>query len=535
MKNFLFCLFLFPLFTNAQIVKTIAGNGIAGYTGDGSAATAAAINDPSGVVFDPSGNLYMSDFNNHVVRKISVSGIITTIAGTGTAGYTGDGGAASVAKINGPVNLAFDGSGNLYIADINSNVVRKISASGIISTIAGTGVSGYSGDGGAATVANLNRPSGLAADGTGNLYIADCSNNAIRKVSVTGIITTYAGTGGSGSSGDGGPATTAHVFQPFGVAADPAGNVYVAESPSNKVRKITPAGIISTFAGTGVSGFSGDGAAATVALLSNPAGVATDNAGNVYIADQFNYRIRKVSSAGIITTIIGDGTPGYTGDGGPAIAAEINYNNTLTFDASWDLCFSDNLNNRVRIISNCTNAITTQPKHDTVFAGKGAIYSVSTSMSSPVYQWQENPGTGFVNLANVWPFSGVTTNTLTIIYAGTSLNTTHYRCVISNGSSCTDTSSSAILIVKPGAGIKQLSAESIHVFPNPADDKIVIELPFQYCEGSIQLINGPGQILMEQKVSNPITNLNLGKLPSGMYIIKYQYNGQSLYKKVFKN
>ncbi len=535
MKNILYILIFFPFAANSQIINTFSGNGTAGYIGDGGPATSASMSDPNGLVFDAAGNLYESEFYNHVIRKITPSGTITTIAGIGTSGYSGDGGPATAARLNNPINLAIDGTGNLYIADFNNNVVRKISTTGFISTFAGTGLPGYSGDGGPATVAKLFKPSGLAIDATGNVFISDCSNNRVRKVATSSTITTYAGTGGSGSSGDGGQATSAQVFQPFGVTLDATGNLYIAESPSNKVRKVAPGGIITTFAGTGSVGFSGDGGPAISAQINNPTGVALDSAGNIYIDDQSNSRIRKVSPLGVITTIAGNGIVGYAGDGGPAIAAEMNDNTTLAFDASWRLYFTDNLNNRIRIISNCVNAITSQPKHDTVIAGASAIYTVSTSLPSPVYQWQEDPGTGFVDLANVWPYSGVTTNTLTIHNASIYLNTTHYRCVVSNGSFCPDTSSSAILMILGDVGIKQLSAETINIFPDPTDDNIIIQLPVGYSEGSVQLINGTGQILAEQQVNNTVTSLDLRKLPAGMYIIKLQFDGQVVYKRVFKN
>ena len=217
--------------------------------------------------------------------------------------------------------MAVDASGNLYIADTGNNRIRKVSATGIITTVAGNGSAGYSGDGGPATSAQLDGPEGVAVDGSGNLYIADTCNNRIRKVSATGIITTVAGNGSAGYSGDGGPATSAQLSLPAGVAVDGSGNLYIADSGNNRIRKVSATGIITTVAGNGSPGYSGDGGPATSAQLNQPAGVAVDASGNLYIADSSNNRIRKVSATGIITTVAGNGFDGYSGDGGPATSA----------------------------------------------------------------------------------------------------------------------------------------------------------------------------------------------------------------------
>jgi trimeric autotransporter adhesin len=348
----------------AQNITTFAGTGTAGYSGNGGPSGAAQLSNPTGVVTFGFSNVFIADQGNHVVRKVNSSGIISTFAGNDTAGNTGNGRAATAARLNTPHGIAADALGNIYIADYASNVVRKVNTSGIISTIAGTGVAGYSGDGGAATAAKLYYPYGVAVDGMNNVYIADANNNVIRKVDPSGMISTFAGDGtgaglgiGSGGyGGDGGDATAAKLNFPAGVAADVAGNVYIADAYNNVVRRVTAStGIITTVAGNSTGGYSGDGGAATGARLRFPAGVAVDGSnGNLYIADESNNAIRKVTAAGIITTIAGTGTAGGLGDGGAATAGQLNAPAGVTIDGSGFVYIADNGNNRVRIIGNTT-------------------------------------------------------------------------------------------------------------------------------------------------------------------------------------
>ena len=308
--------------SGSSTITTVAGIGTGGYSGDGGQATSAQLYDPFAVAVDAQGSLYISDTSNHRVRKVS-NGVITTVAGTGTKGYSGDGGQATSAQLYYPEGIAVDGQGNVYIADEYNHRIRKVTPDGIITTVAGTGTLGYSGDGGQATSAQLNYPYGVAVDGQGNVYIADDDNNRIRKVTTDGIITTVAGTGTAGDTGDGGQATSAQIYDPYAVAVDAQGNLYIGEDSGHRVRKVS-GGVITTVAGTGTKGFSGDGGQATSAQLYYPDGVAVDAAGNLYIADEYNHRIRKVSG-GIITTVAGTGTEGFSGDGGPAISAQQQY------------------------------------------------------------------------------------------------------------------------------------------------------------------------------------------------------------------
>ncbi|PQJ13050.1 hypothetical protein CJD36_004720 [Flavipsychrobacter stenotrophus] len=334
-------LFLLPFHSNSQVMTTFAGNVSSGgtNTGDYGAATAAGLINCRGVALDPSGNVYI--ISGHVIRKVNSSGIITTYAGsTSTYGFSGDGGLAISANLYTPSGIAFDAAGNLYIADADNNRIRKVNTSGYISTIAGS-TFGFSGDGGAAGLSKLARPEGVAIDATGNIYIADGGNQRIRKINTSGIISTIAGNGLTGFAGDGGAATSARFQTPNGIAVDASGNIYVADNGNFRIRKINTSGIISTVAGNASTGYGADGVAATATPLSMVTGVAVDASGNIYIPDWINYRIRKVSG-GIISTIAGIGIDGYSGDGGPATAARVSrtegiaiapYNNIYIADA----------------------------------------------------------------------------------------------------------------------------------------------------------------------------------------------------------
>jgi type IX secretion system substrate protein/NHL repeat-containing protein len=343
---------VFALNANAQIITTVAGNGTQGFSGDGGQATAGEINRPYSVTFDAIGNLYIADNYNNRIRKVNTAGIISTFAGNGTAGYSGDGGQATAAEIENAAGVAFDVIGNVYIADAGNNCIRKVNTVGIISTIAGNGISGFSGDGGQATAAELSLPTAVVIDSHGNLYIADDYNQRIRMVNTVGIINTFAGNGTNSFGGDGGQATAAELFYPIGLALDATGNLYIADSQNSRIRKVTTTNIISTIAGNGTQGYSGDGGYATAAELKYPNGVALDVAGNIYIADDVNNRIRRVTTAGIINTIAGNGTAGFSGDCGNAAAAELNDPNIVIVDASGILYIADYANNRIRMISN---------------------------------------------------------------------------------------------------------------------------------------------------------------------------------------
>ena len=351
----LVCLLL-PASSRAQmqlvpVITTVAGNGSGSYSGDGGPATSAELYNPLAVALDASGNLYIAEYSNNRVRKVSPSGIITTVAGNGTQGYSGDNGPAASAELYHPFGVALDASGNLYIADWGNDRIRMVSPSGIITTVAGNGTPGYSGDNGPATGAELNYPTAVALDASGNIYIADVYNSLIRMVSPGGIITTVAGKGSQGYSGDNGPATGAELDYPSGLALDASGNLYIADEVNNRIRMVSPSGIIITVAGNGTQGYSGDNGPATSAELNSPTAVALDAFGNLYITDNANNRIRMVSPSGIITTVAGNGTQGYSGDNGPATGAELSGANGVALDASGNLYFADEYTNRIREVS----------------------------------------------------------------------------------------------------------------------------------------------------------------------------------------
>ena len=348
-----FCLlFCHPFYSSGQkIIATVAGTGVAGCLGDGGAAATAQLNGNNGIFVDAIGNILVCDAGNNCVRKITTSGIITTIAGTGIAGFSGDGGQATAAKLNNPGDLVEDALGNIYISDGSNNRIRKINVSGVITTFAGNGATGYAGDGGPATAAvtEFHNPYGLAFDASGSLFIADEFNHCIRKVDMsTGIISTVAGTGSPAYTGDGGLAVAATLQYPIYISFDLPGNMYISDNGNHCIRKVNTSGRIVTIAGTGSPGNSGDGGPATAALLKFPGGTVSDAAGNLYIASGYDYTLRKIDNTGIITTIAGTGIPGYNGDGFAATATQFNVVYDVVFDIDGSLLISDLVNNRIR-------------------------------------------------------------------------------------------------------------------------------------------------------------------------------------------
>ena len=480
----------------SNYVTTVAGAwnpnyyGNTGDSGDGGLATNAALNLPTANAMDAAGNLYIADAQNNVIRKVDTNGVMWTVAGNNHsgAGYTNAVEAATNVTLSLPQGVAVDGSGNIYIADSGNGVVRKVNTSGMIATIAGNGTNGYSGNGVWATNAELNSPFGVAVDSGGNVYIADSNNSLIRKVDTNGWITTVAGNYslGWGYSGDGGAATNAKLNAPYSVAVDSGGNLYIADSNNNVIRKVGTNGIITTVAGNSGGSFSGDGGAATNAQIGSPCGVAVDVVGNIYIPDTYNNVIRFVNTNGIITTVAGNTVAGYNWPSGLATAVELNTPAGGCMDSHGNYIFCDAYNNVVRsltlanfngtisngvltianananqagnyqvIVSNpygSTNSseatlsvytapmISCQPTNQTAFAGDDIVYSVIASgMPAPVYQWYFN-GTNFL---------GGATNSVLTIYNIQTYNVGNYSVVVTNSGGAVTSSVVALTISNP--------------------------------------------------------------------------------------
>ena len=337
-------------------ISTLAGTGAPGYSGDGGAATSALLRHPEGVAVAPNGDVYFADTDNDVVRKVAfATGLITTVAGNGLPGSTGDGGPATSARLKAPEDVFVAASGDLYIADTGNHEIRKVAAAtGVITTVAGNGSPGSTGDLGLATAARLNSPRGITVASNGDFYIGDRSNNKVRKViALTGLIMTYAGTGTAGYSGDGALATLARLNRPQGIHLASNGDLYIADALNSAIRKVAAVtGIITTYAGTGTAGFSGDGGAATSAQLNAPEAMHLNSVGDLYIADTVNNRIRRVSAGGTITTVAGTGTAGSVGDGGSATAAQLDTPRGIAIGSNGAYYIGDRNNNKIRKVVN---------------------------------------------------------------------------------------------------------------------------------------------------------------------------------------
>jgi sugar lactone lactonase YvrE len=379
---------------------------------------------PSAIVFDPAGNLYIAETANHVIRKVDINGNITTIAGTGTQGFSTISGPANSTQLDSPQGLALDTANNLYIADTHNHVIRKLNlTSGILTTIAGTGAPGFSGDNGPATSAQLDLPTALALDPQNNLYLADTRNHRIRRIdAVTGFITTIAGNGTQGFSGDNAPAIAAAIDSPTGLALDASSNLYLADTHNHRIRRVDAnTGLITTIAGTGSLGYSGDSAQATAATLALPHGLTLDAAGNLYFADTSNHRIRRIDAiTGLITTIAGNGTQGFSGDNGPATAAALDTPRDTTFSPTALLTLADTGNQRIRQIE--------APASFQTMAGLGLTTPGALTLSAPsVIAY--GSGTITATLASSTPATGLVTfldtaNATTTTLAAVPLTTT---------------------------------------------------------------------------------------------------------------
>jgi hypothetical protein len=359
--------------TKGQIITTVAGNATGGFSGDGGPATAAGLDGGSGVALDGAGNIYIADWVNDRIRMVNTAGIISTVAGSGAEGYSGDGGPATSAELHYPSAVAVDAAGNLYIADSDNSAIRKVNTSGIISNVA----AGYP----------LVDPESLTLDASGNIYSA--GGPSVYKITQGGIINIIAGTGLAGYYGDGGQATSAGLNYAIGVALDIFGNIYIADSHNHRIRKVNTAGIISTVAGNGTEGFSGDGGQATLASLNYPHGVTLDTLGNLYISDNLNQRIRKVNSSGIISTVVGNGVDVHSGDGGPATAAAIYSPTQIIFDSIGNMYIADGL---IQKVTHCNTPISISINGaGAICTGNSITLKVSVSGAN-TYTWSANAG-----------------------------------------------------------------------------------------------------------------------------------------------
>jgi uncharacterized protein (TIGR03437 family) len=360
------------------VINTVAGDGLPGFGGDTLLATSAQLHNPQDVFVDSSGNIFIADTANAAIRKVTTDNNINTFAGNATVGFSGDGGPALKAGLIAPFAVTVDGSGNVYFAEAEDGRIRKVDTSGNINTVAGSGTLGFGGDGSSATKATLNLPTGVAIDSSSNLYIADTQNARIRKVA-SGTISSVAGNGLLSYGGDGGAATSAALAAPQAVAVDAAGNFYIADRANNAVRMVTAKGVISTIAGNGTAGSGGDNGAAASATLNGPQGIAVDAAGNIYVSDTGNARVRKISN-GTITTVAGNGTQGYGGDGGAATGAMLNTPLGLAVDKAGNLYIADLGNNVIRRVANGT--IATFAGSTQGFGGNGGP-ALSARLSGP--------------------------------------------------------------------------------------------------------------------------------------------------------
>jgi sugar lactone lactonase YvrE len=434
--------FLTYCLTGQNIITTVAGGGTTMTNGDGGYATDAQLG-PLSVSFDNVGNMYIADLGNRI-RKVDALGIITTVAGIYTGGvsgsYGGDGGPATSAQLYAPSSAIMSPAGVLYIADAGNNRIRKVDVNGIISTIAGTGVAGFSGDGGQATAAKISDPQDLHLDSLGNLYFVDLVNNCIRKINSSGIISTIAGIGGvNGYTGDGGLAIHATLSDPYNIAFDKHGAMYIADESNRCIRKVNTSGIISTIAGSAnIYWGAGEGGPATSAFINYPAGLAIDKVGNLYVAEAYGNWVRKIDTSGIITTVAGTGVGGYTGDGGDALLAELGTVGGIAFDQAENLFIpaaytGSSVKALVRKVTFCTNPlISHQPISDTICSGGNASFRVIACRAT-WFQWQVDTsmsGNHFVALSNNNTYLGATTSRLFITNATSVMNGYLYRCVV---------------------------------------------------------------------------------------------------------
>ncbi len=538
----LLCSFLFSIlvlsckmFVHAQTISTIAGIGIAGYSGDGGPATSAKLWGPVKIVFDGAGNMYFTDGGNSSVRKINSAGIITRFAGNGTPGFFGDGGPATVAELYNPTGIAIDGTGNIYICDVTNRRIRKVNTLGIISTIAGNGTYGYTGDGGMATDAEIKYPSGIVLDASGNIFIADNGCNVIRKINTAGIISTIAGTGIAGYGGDGMPATAAQFNGPGHIAIDMSGNLFIPDLFNRRVRKIDAMGIISTVAGTGTAGYSGDGGPATAALLNQPSSIGIDELGNLYIGDVVNNVIRKVNTSGIITTIAGTGVAGYSGDGGPATAAKIKQP-LVSVNCARNVYFTDGSNNVIRKIRynhsplfTLSHTQTLNVCASTINAPINALLPAADTDSLQTLNWSVAASAMHGAVAGsyvaVSTGSTVTPTGLSYTPAAGYVGADTFKIKVNDCDYYSDTMTICVTVSNCALGPSSISYskvnDGIRIWPNPTNNELFIENS-NNTSSSLSIVNTMGKHLSTPGLNikpNDVLRIDVSFLTTGLYFL----------------
>lgn len=513
MIRYIIIIFFCALFwkqNNAQNIYTFAGTGNFGYSGDGGSALLADITAATGIVTDKKGNVYFCEWYYGLIRKVDIStGIITTIAG-GLVADLSDNILAVNALVRHPWGLTVDSIGNLYFAEQQFNQVRKIDTNGIITTIAGLpyqiyqGQGSFSGDGALATAALLNGPSDVAVDMAGNVYIADGNNHRIRMVNTSGIITTIAGSS-IGALGDGGLAINSKLYYPLGLAIDKNNNLYIGDAGNHRIRKIDASGIINTIVGTGVQGNTGDGGLAVLAKMGSTRGLQVDNSGNLFFADRDYGVVRKVDNSGVISTIVGTGINGYSGDGGLATLAQIDPID-CTFDKAGNLFITDNL--RVRIV--CSNLpLTLVSTSSVTCASESVTLSVNGASS---YTWS----TGSTNPSII--VTPTMTTTYTVNGAGM-VGCSYSGSITQNVNAC--------------VGIEEYNIDQIDIYPNPTNNILqIIDVQNSFENAQVEIMNTIGQVILKQVYEDAI---DVSKLPTGIYLLRINTSGkQDFYTKFIK-
>jgi sugar lactone lactonase YvrE len=506
MKSFriilLLLLFAYPLVADAQIISTIAGNGSGG---DGGPALTASIYDPSSLAFDHAGNLYFSEQLNNTVRKIDAAGIISTIAGTGSAGFSGDDSLAVNAELNEPAGITVDSIGNLFIADAVNNRVRKINAvTGIITTVCGNGTAGFAGDGGLAVDAILKNPNDVKFDRYGNLYISSANDGRIRKINTSGIINTIAGTGVFGDTGDGGLATEAKI-EPSYILVDSSLNIYFTDLQNVVIRKIKADGVISRIAGdSSLYNYNGDGIPALSAHIA-PQDIAFDNRGLLYFSDILNNRIRMIDSYGIIHTVAGVGIMASSGDGGPADSAAVDRPGPIAFDICGNLYVGQIDDPRIRKITNNTGISAIYLSGDTSVSVGTSVSVIATVTGASTYtiKWYDNR---LLVATTTTPFF-----TYTMVGTADTITAT-----VTSPGGCFDSVTSAAHIVKAAnSSVSNMLLANAAVYPNPAHNTItVIANAISAC-----ISNAIGQQVLARPVTNNNAVIDISALPPGIYLL----------------